>query len=57
MIFYAFGYARMLSYLNAPASNGGIDEKAQLYGQRIRQFRRISIFLGISGLLLAAAML
>ena len=57
MVFYAFGYARMFTYLEAPASNGGYDEKAHLYGHRIKQFRKISIFLGIIGLLLTAAML
>ena len=56
MVFYAFGYARMLSYLDTPTSNGGFDEKAELYRHRVNQFRGISIFLGIVGLLLAAGM-
>ena len=56
MVLYAFGYARMLSYLDAPASNGGFSDKAELYRHRISQFRKMSIFLGIVGLLLAAAM-
>ncbi|TAK58082.1 MAG: hypothetical protein EPO24_08990 [Bacteroidetes bacterium] len=56
MIFYAFGYARMLSYLNTPVSNGGFDEKAVLYRHRLNQFRKISIALGIVALLLAAGM-
>jgi uncharacterized membrane protein len=56
MMLYAFGYARMLAYLNSPASNGGYDAKSQLYAQRLTQFRRISIFLGIVALLLAAGM-
>lgn len=56
MVLYAFGYARMLSYLEAPASNGGFNDKAELYRHRVNQFRKISIFLGIIALLLAAAM-
>ena len=56
MIFYAFGYARMLKYLEIPSSNGGFNEKAELYRHRLDQFRKISIFLGITALLLAAAM-
>jgi len=56
MIFYAFGYARMLKYLEIPSSNGGFNEKAELYRHRVDQFRKISIFLGIAALLLAAAM-
>ena len=56
MVLYAFGYARMLSHLDAPASNGGYDEHAQMYVFRVGQFRKISIFLGITALLLAAAM-
>ncbi|MBI4546793.1 MAG: hypothetical protein HY707_02350 [Ignavibacteriae bacterium] len=56
MIFYAFGYARMLKYLDAPSSNGGFNEKAELYRHRVNQFRTISILLGIVALLLSAAM-
>ena len=56
MFIYAVGYARMLAYLQAPASNGGFDEKADMYAKRVRQYRTISIFLGIIGLLLAAGM-
>jgi len=56
MVFYAFGYARMLHYLLSPASNGGFDEKADIFSKRIHQFRTISIFLGIVALLLAAGM-
>ena len=56
MVFYAFGYARMLKYLDAPTSNGGFDERAELYRHRVNQFRAISIFLGITALLLAAGM-
>jgi uncharacterized membrane protein len=56
MVFYAFGYARMLKYLDAPSSNGGFNEKAELYRHRVNQFRTISIFLGITALLLSAAM-
>jgi uncharacterized membrane protein len=56
MVVYAFGYARMLSYLEAPASNGGFDDTAELYRHRVVQFRKVSIFLGIVALLLSAAM-
>jgi uncharacterized membrane protein len=56
MVLYAYGYARMLTYLVQPASNGGFDEKADLYRHRVHQFRRISIALGITALLLAAGM-
>jgi uncharacterized membrane protein len=56
MIFYAFGYARMLQYLDLPSSNGGYDEKVGLYRQRLHQFRTISIILGILALFLSAAM-
>lgn len=56
MVLYAFGYARMLKYLEAPSSNGGFNDKAELYRHRVNQFRKISIFLGITALLLAAAM-
>lgn len=56
MIFYAYGYARMLHYLLSPSSNGGFDEKAELYSRKIHQFRTISIFLGIVALLLSGGM-
>src|SRR5258706_1700660 len=56
MVFYAFGYARMLKYLETPSSNGGFNEKAELYRRRLDQFRKISILLGIAALLLAVAM-
>ena len=56
MIFYAFGYVRMLTYLDNPASNGGFDSTAALYMQRVTQYRIISIFLGITALLLSAGM-
>jgi uncharacterized membrane protein len=57
MIFYSFGYARMLAYLSSPSSNGGFNEKAELYRHRIDQFRIINIALGILALLLGAAMI
>ncbi len=56
MIFYAFGYARMLSFLNSIAANPVDSETEQLYRHRLNQFRKISIFLGISAILLAAGM-
>lgn len=57
MIFYSFGYVRMLAYLSSPSSNGGFNEKAELYRHRINQFRIINIALGIAALLLGAAMI
>lgn len=56
MIFYAVGYARMLKYLDSPSSNGGFNEKAELYRHRLDQFRRMSIALGIIALFLGVAM-
>ncbi|HLX12718.1 MAG TPA: hypothetical protein VKS81_07890 [Bacteroidota bacterium] len=56
MVFYSFGYARMLKYITSPASNGGYDTKTDLYLQRLTQFRTINIFLGIVAILLAAGM-
>jgi uncharacterized membrane protein len=56
MVVYAFGHARMLAYLEAPSSNGGFSDKAELYRHRVNQFRKMSVFLGIVGLLLSAGM-
>jgi uncharacterized membrane protein len=56
MIVYAFGHARMLAYLDAPSSNGGFSDKAELYRHRVNQFRKMSVFLGIVALLLSAGM-
>ncbi len=56
MVAYAFGYARMLQYLGTPSSNGGFNEKAVIYRDRINLFRRISIALGLTAMLLGAAM-
>jgi uncharacterized membrane protein len=56
MVLYAFGYTRMLHYLGTPSSNGGFNEKAVIYRERINLFRRISIALGITAMLLGAAM-
>jgi uncharacterized membrane protein len=56
MVLYAFGYARVLAYLNSPATNGGFDERAELYRHRVHQYRTINIVLGITAVLLAAGM-
>ena len=56
MVMYAFGHARMLSYLDAPSSNGGFNDKAELYRHRVSQFRKIGIFLGFIAVLLSAGM-
>jgi uncharacterized membrane protein len=55
MLFYAFGYARMVSYLQSP-SNDGNEETLTLVRQRLNQFRKINIALGITALLLAAGL-
>jgi uncharacterized membrane protein len=56
MVIYAYGHARMLAYLEAPSSNGGFNDRAELYRHRVGQFRTMSIALGIIGLLLSAGM-
>jgi len=56
MVFYAFGYARMLHYIMQPSSNGGFDEKTEIYAHKIHQFRTISIALGILAMLLSGGM-
>lgn len=56
LVFYAFGYARMLHYILKPSSNGGFDERTEIYAQKIHQFRTISIALGILGLVVSAGM-
>jgi len=56
LVFYAFGLARMEVYLGSPSSNGGFNERAELYKMRVAQYRTISIALGIAAMLLAAAM-
>jgi putative copper export protein len=56
MAFYAFGYRRMVNYLEEPSSNGGFNERAEMYRHRIRQFQLSSLLLGALALLLAAAM-
>ncbi len=56
MLFYAFGYARMAQRAVALASGGGPDEEAALCRNRLRQYRTLSIFLGILALLLGTAM-
>ena len=56
MLFYAFGHARMLRHVESPSPDGGIDDTARLYRHRAEQFRRISIALGITAVLLGAAM-
>jgi len=56
MVLYATGYARMLKYLETPSSNGGFNEKAELYRHRVDQFRRMNIVLGIVALFLGAAL-
>lgn len=56
MIFYAFGYARMLEYATDQTVNGRRGDKVERSKERADQFRKVSIFLGITGILLAMAM-
>ena len=56
MVFYAFGYARMLSDPETSLPDGGHKEKAELRMHRLGQFRKMNIFLGIVALLLSLAM-
>ena len=56
MIVYAYGLARMEHYLGSPSSNGGFNERAELYKMRVAQYRTISVALGLAALLLAAGM-
>ena len=52
MLIYAFGYARMICQTGA----AGTDTAGELYRHRVEQFRKISIALGITAVLLGAAM-
>ncbi len=56
MVIYAFGYARMLTALEKSDLDPGVDGKREVYGERLNQFRKMSIFLGIVAILLAMAM-
>jgi putative copper export protein len=58
MVFFAFGYARMFSRLDALSSDGTtrpLDEVRPYY-QRMLQFGRINVALGILVLLLSAGL-
>ncbi len=54
--FFFYGYSRMLRYLGTPSSNGGFDERALIYKQRIDQYQKLSIFLGMTALIFGTAM-
>lgn len=58
MVFFSFGYARMNSRLREVIGSGDTPplDKAIPYYHQIRLFGRINIALGITALLLAAAM-
>jgi uncharacterized membrane protein len=56
MLFYAFGYARMLRSADSAPSAGAPAGETDLLRHRINQFRAISIALGIAAVLLGAAM-
>ncbi len=56
MVIYAFGYARMLAALERSASNASINKDMEVHRERLHQFRKMSIFLGIVAMLLAMAM-
>lgn len=56
ILLVAFVYTRMLRYLDTPASNGGYDERAELYRSRLARFRTLMIVLGIGDILITEAM-
>ncbi len=56
MIFYAFGHARMLALLDASGATAEEEEHIRLSVTRANQFRKVSIFLGITAMLMATAM-
>lgn len=56
MVFYAYGYSRMLKYLNQPSSDGGFDAKAETYRNRLNLFRNITTALGITAVLLSVGL-
>ena len=63
MTFYAFGHARMLSYIDRASQNGGSGsvevlpaDAIAVAAERADQFRKVSIALGIASTLMAAAM-
>ena len=56
MIACAIGYTRMLLYMGSPSTNGGYDERIQLYQRLIVHYERISAVLGILAVVLAMAM-
>ena len=56
LVFLTFGSWKMSKYLESPASNGGFNERAEIFRHRLQQFRIIGISLGILTLLIAVAM-
>ena len=56
MTFYAFGHARMLSYIDRASQSGVPADTIALAHERAGQFRKMSIALGIASTLMAAAM-
>jgi len=56
MVLYAYGYTQMLKYLDSPSSNGGFNERAEIFRHRVDQFQLISILLGTLAVILAASM-
>ena len=56
MIFYAFGHARMLAFVDASGATSESEENIRLSITRANQFRKVSIFLGITAMLMATAM-
>lgn len=52
----AFSYVRMIRYLDSPTSNGGFNERAEIYRRRVGQYRAVNLFLGLVAVLLAIAM-
>lgn len=56
IIFLLIGYNKMIKYLETPSSNGGYDERAFIYKQRVNQYQLIMIMLGTTALIFGIAM-
>jgi len=56
VVFFFYGYSRMLKYMGTPSSNGGFDERVLIYKQRIDQYQKLTILLGMMALIFGTAM-
>ena len=57
MVVFLYGMTRMTKYLDSPSSNGGFDERVEMYRYRINQFWTMNIILGILAIFFATAMM